>query len=248
MKLMKGMKVSIALVSMLIGVPVLAQTTSAPNTLTKAEIGDGWKLLFDGKTFNGWRGFHRETMPPAGWVVENGTIQTMPAPAGQGGDIITTEEYVDFQLSLEWKISPGGNSGVKYLISEDLIKTGYSGLGFEMQVIDDNANSDAVAGMNGNRSAGALYDLIAPSTNKVLHAVGEWNQAGVIVRGDHVEQSLNGAKVLEFEMGSADFKQRIAESKFKGNVGFGEVRKGHILLQAHGAEVWFRSIKIRPKA
>ena len=229
-----------------IGAAPAAQGPGAPNTLTKAEAAAGWTLLFDGKSFEGWRGFHRQTMPPAGWVVENGTIKTMPAANGQGGDIITTGEYDNFELSLEWKISPGGNSGVKYLISEDLIKTGYSGLGFEMQIIDDTANADAVAGVEGNRSAGALYDLIAPARNKVLRPVGEWNQAGVVVRGNHVEQSLNGAKVLEFEMGSPDFKLRIAESKFKTNIGFGDVKKGHILLQAHGAEVWFRNIKVRP--
>jgi hypothetical protein len=223
-----------------------AQSTAAPNTLSAEESAAGWKLLFDGKTFDGWRGFHRETMPPAGWVVENGAIKTMPAPAGQGGDIITRDEFDNFELSLEWKMSPAGNSGVKYLISEDLIKTGYSGLGFEMQVIDDTANSDAVAGVNGNRSTGALYDLFPPAKDKVVRPVGDWNQSRIIVRSGHVEHWLNGRKVLEFEMGSPEFKQRVAESKFKGNVGFGEVTKGHILLQAHGAEVWFRNLKVRP--
>ena len=114
-----------------------------------------------------------------------------------------------------------------------------------MQVIDDELNADAKAGKDGNRTAGALYDLIGPVSTKTLRPVGEWNEAGVLVRGNHVEHYLNGAKVLEFEMGSPEFKARIADSKFKVNPGFGEVKKGHILLQAHGAEVWFRNIKVR---
>lgn len=228
----------------LAAVAVAAQSSTAPNTLSPAERAAGWTLLFDGKTTAGWRGFHSDKFPDVGWVVENGAIKTA-GPGPSGGDIITIGQFDNFELQLEWKIGPGGNTGVKYLISEELIKTGRSGLGFEMQVIDDDANSDAKAGMAGNRAAGALYDLIAPAKNKVLRPVGEWNQAGVLVRGNHVEHFLNGGKVLEFEMGSPEFKARIAESKFKVNPGFGEVKKGHVLLQAHGAEVWFRSIKIR---
>jgi len=223
---------------------VFAQSSTPANTLSAAEKAAGWILLFDGKTTTGWRGFHSDKFPEAGWVVENGAIKT----AGQGpsgGDIITIGQFDNFELQLEWKIGPNGNTGVKYLISEDLIKTGRSGLGFEMQVIDDDLNPDAKAGKDGNRAAGGLYDLIAPVKSKVLHPVGGWNQAGVLVRGNHVEHFLNGGKVLEFEMGSPEFKARIAESKFKVNPGFGEVKKGHVLLQAHGAEVWFRNIKIR---
>jgi 3-keto-disaccharide hydrolase len=236
-------RIAVVMTTLVVVATVAAQ---APNTLTKEETAAGWKLLFDGKTFTGWRGFHREAMPPAGWVVENGTIKTMPAPAGQGGDIITSAEFSNFELSVDWKVSPGGNSGVKYLISEDLIKTGNSGLGFEAQVLDDDLNADAKAGKDGNRTAGSLYDLVPAAKTKVLKPVGDWNTMRIIVRGNHVEHWLNGAKVVEFEMGSPEFKQRIAESKFKADVGFGEVKKGHVLLQAHGAEVWFRNIKIRP--
>ena len=215
-----------------------------PTTLTPAEKAAGWTLLFDGSTTAGWRGFHSDTFPASGWAAENGAIKTV-ATGPSGGDIITVGQFDNFELKLEWKIGPGGNTGVKYLISEELIKTGRSGLGFEMQVIDDERNADAKAGKDGNRTAGALYDLIGPVSTKRLRPVGEWNEAGVLVRGNHVEHYLNGAKVLEFEMGSADFKARIADSKFKVNPGFGEVKKGHILLQAHGAEVWFRNIKVR---
>lgn len=221
-----------------------AQSSPAPNTLSAAEKAAGWTLLFDGKTTDGWRGFHSDTFPAAGWEVKDGCIKTT-GQGPSGGDIITVGEYDNYEFSVQWKIGPAGNSGVKYLISEDLIKTGRAGLGFEMQVIDDDLNADAKVGKDGNRAAGGLYDLIAPAKNKVLHPVGEWNQAGVLVRGNHVEQYLNGGKTLEFEMGSPEFKARIAESKFKVNPGFGEVKKGHILLQAHGAEVWFRDIKLR---
>jgi 3-keto-disaccharide hydrolase len=223
---------------------VYAQSGTPPNTLSASEKAAGWILLFDGKTTAGWRGFHSDKFPETGWVVENGAIKTTGS-GPSGGDIITVAEFDNFELQLEWKIGPGGNTGVKYLISEDLIKTGRSGLGFEMQVIDDELNADAKAGKDGNRTAGGLYDLIAPVKNKTLHPVGEWNQAGVRVLGNHVEHFLNGGKVLEFEMFSPEFKARIADSKFKVNPGFGEVKKGHVLLQAHGAEVWFRNIKIR---
>jgi len=228
----------------LTAVAVAAQGGAPPNSLTPAEKAAGWTLLFDGSTTAGWRGFHSDTFPASGWSAENGAIKTV-ATGPSGGDIITVGQFDNFELKLEWKIGTGGNTGVKYLISEELIKTGRSGLGFEMQVIDDERNADAKAGKDGNRTAGALYDLIGPDSTKRLRSVGEWNEAGVLVRGNHVEHYLNGAKVLEFEMGSADFKARIADSKFKVNPGFGEVKKGHILLQAHGAEVWFRNIKVR---
>ena len=124
------------------------------------------------------------------------------------------------------------------------MKSGYSGLGFEMQVLDDDRHPDAKMGKGGNRTASALYDLIAPK-NKVLHPVGKWNQVGLVIRGNNVEHWLNGAKVVEYELGSPKLKSLIAESKYKNIVGFGEVRKGHILLQDHGNEVWFRNIKLR---
>lgn len=233
----------VALGVMAVGVSVAAQ--QAPNVLSAAERAAGWQLLFDGTTTNGWRGFHSATFPDHGWAVADGCLKTT-GQGPSGGDIITTNEYDNFELSVDWKIGPGGNTGVKYLVSEDLVKTGRSGVGFEDQIIDDDLNPDAKAGRDGDRAAGGLYDLIAPVATKVLHPVGQWNHTRVVVRAPHVEQWLNGGKVLEFEMGSPDFKARIAASKFRNTPGFGEVTKGHILLQAHGAEVWFRNIKIRP--
>jgi len=224
-----------------------AQASTAPNTLTKEEKTAGWKLLFDGKTTQGWRGFRRDKFPEEGWAIEDGTIKHLAGGGEQsqhGGDIITVGEYDNFELKLEWRITPGANSGLKYLISEDLVKTGHSGVGFEMQILDDDRHPDAKAGKNGNRTAGALYDLIPPK-NKVLHPIGEWNQVRLVVNGNHIEHWLNGVKVVEFERGSPQLKALIAESKYKTIPGFGEVSKGHLLLQDHGNEVWFRNIKIR---
>jgi hypothetical protein len=217
------------------------------NTLTAKEKAEGWKLLFDGKTTNGWRGFRREKFPEEGWVIADGAIKHVASSGEQsqnGGDIITTEQYDNFELQLEWRISPGGNSGIKYLVAEEMVKSGHSGLGFEMQVLDDDGHPDAKMGKNGNRTAGALYDLIAPQ-NKALRPVGEWNQVGLIIRGKHVEHWLNGTKVVEYDLGSPQLKALIADSKYKTIAGFGEVKKGHILLQDHGNEVWFRNIKLR---
>src|SRR5215510_1719232 len=226
-----------------------ASSATPANTLTTAEKAAGWKLLFDGKTTNGWRGFRWEKFPEEGWAIEDGAIKHVAGNGEQsqnGGDIITVEQYDNFELQLEWRISPGGNSGINYLIAEEMVKSGYSGLGFEMQVLDDDRHPDAKMGKNGNRTAGALYDLIAPK-NKVLHPVGEWNQVRLIVQGNHVEHWLNGAKVVEYELGSPQLKALIAESKYTNIQGFVEVRKGHILLQDHGNEVCFRNIKLRKR-
>jgi hypothetical protein len=224
-------------------------TPAAPNTLSPAEKAAGWKLLFDGKTTNGWRAFHSPSFPSSGWVIEDGALKRVAANGrpGGGGDIITADEYGDFELTLDWKLSPGGNSGLKYLISEDLVKAGNSGVGFEMQILDDERHPDAKAGKNGNRTAGSLYDLIAPGTH-AARAIGEWNQVRLVVHGGHVEQWLNGKRVVEFQIGSPEMKALIADSKYKDIKGFGDVTTGHILLQDHGNEVLFRNIKIRDLA
>ena len=239
-------------IAVMLALPSLpaGQTAAAPqpNTLTQAERTAGWTLLFDGKTTAGWRGFHRDAFPTDGWVVENDTLRHKPSngqPTPNAGDIITIAEYGNFELQYDWKISPAGNSGLKYLISEDLVKTGHAGVGFEMQILDDDHHPDAKLGLDGDRTAGGLYDLIAPRKDKVLRPVGEWNHAGVIVNAPHVEHWLNGGKVLEFELGSPAFKAHIAQSKFKDIKGFGENTKGHILIQDHVDEAWFRNIKIR---
>ena len=193
-----------------------AQSTAAPNVLSVQEVSAGWKLLFDGRTTNGWRGFHQEKFPGEGWVVEDGTLKHVAGRSG--GDIITTAQYENFDLRLEWRIAPAGNTGVKYLISEDLIKTGHAGLGFEMQILDDAGHPDAKAGINGNRTAGALYDLIPPAT-KTVRPAGQWNSAGIVVRGSRVEHWLNGVRIVEFDIGSPQLKTLIADQQVQGQSG-----------------------------
>ncbi len=215
--------------------------------LTKAEKASGWKSLFDGATLNGWRGFHSDKVP-AGWAVEDGCIKKVPAEgemARASGDLITVDQFDNFELSIEWKLAKGSNGGIKYLVSESLPPTGRSGVSFEYQVLDDENHPDAKAGIAGNRTAGSLYDLIPASKAKKLNPPGEFNQTRIIVKGNHIEHWLNDVKVVEFERGSENLKQHIAESKFKTTKGFGETAKGHILLQDHHDPVWYRNIKIR---
>lgn len=242
------MRIRFALAIVAVCVVVAMAQNSAPlNQLTKAEKAAGWRLLFDGKSFDGWRGFHKTGLPE-GWAIEDGCIKKVQAQGelGQaGGDLITVGQFANFEFSLEWKLSKGGNSGIKYLVSESLPLTGKSGISFECQVLDDDNHPDAKAGIAGNRTSGSLYDLIAASKNKKLKPVGEFNQVRIIVRGNHIEHWLNDVKVVEFDRTSADYKKHLAESKFKDTKGFGEAKQGHILLQDHGDAVWYRNIKIR---
>jgi len=242
---------SLPMLPMLIVVTLIiaasAQNNTPVNQLTKAEKDAGWRLLFDGKTLNGWRGFHSEKTPE-GWVVEDGCIKKIQAQGEMGragGDLITVDQFDNFELSIEWKLSKGANSGIKYLVSESLPPTGKSGVSFEYQVLDDDNHPDAKAGIAGNRTAGSLYDLIPASKNKKIKPVGEFNQTRIIVKGNHIEHWLNGVKVVEFDRSSDDYKKHLAESKFKDTKGFGEAKQGHVLLQDHGNAVWFRNIKIR---
>ncbi|HYE72827.1 MAG TPA: DUF1080 domain-containing protein [Blastocatellia bacterium] len=220
--------------------------TAPLNTLTKKEKAAGWKLLFDGKSTQGWRGFHSQEMPSQVWVVEDGVLKKIKAEQKYGsGDVITNEQFENFELSIEWKLTPGANGGIKYLVVESLPPTGKSGISFEYQILDDVNHPDAKAGIAGNRTAGSLYDLIPAAKNKPIKPIGEWNHTRIIKQGNHVEHWLNGMKVLEFELGSPELQELIAKSKFKVNPEFGKARKGHILLQDHGDEVWYRNIKIR---
>lgn len=214
------------------------------NTLTAAEAAQGWQLLFDGKTTAGWRGYAKTNFPASGWVVEDGCLKCTGKtghPPGGGGDLVTIEKFDDFDLKFEWRISPAGNSGVKYFVREG--KTGRSGVGCEYQILDDDKNEDSHNGAN--RQAGALYDLIAPNDAKHLEPVGQFNDSEIIVRGNHVEHWLNGARIVEFELGSPEFKADIAKSKFRKMTGFGEKMTTCLLLQDHGDAVWFRNLKIR---
>ena len=198
---------------------------------------DEWIVLFDGTSTDAWRGFQRQDFPVDGWKIEDGALKTIVG--GDQCDIITREKFKDFELEVEWRVAPGGNSGIFYRATEDYPAVWQSAP--EMQVLDDSLHND---GKNTNTSAGSLYGLIAP-TNKVLLPVGEYNKAKVIVKGNHVEHWLNGAKIVEYQFGSDELKSLIAESKFKDFSGFAKATEGYIALQHHGQEVWFRNIRIR---
>jgi Domain of Unknown Function (DUF1080) len=218
------------------------KTGKVKGQLAKSGKDGPWQSLFDGKTLNSWRGFHQDK-PPEGWSVEDGCIKK--ASGRSGGDLISTGQFSNFELQLEYKISKGGNSGIKYLISESLPPTGRSGVSFEYQVLDDESHPDAKNGVAGNRTSGALYDLIPPGKVKKLKPAGEFNLVKIVVKGNHIEHWLNGVKVVEFNRSTPEFKTLIAQSKYKSIKGFGEAAQGHVLLQDHGDEVWYRNIKIR---
>jgi hypothetical protein len=220
-----------------------------PNSLTAYEQKSGWKLLFDGKTSNGWRGAYKQTFPEKGWEINDGILKVLASTGGEstnGGDIVTNDEYSAFDLSLEFKLTPGANSGVKYFVTLSENNKG-SAIGLEYQLLDDTLHPDAKAGRDGNRTLASLYDLIkANKAPRFIRQPGSWNTARIIVYpNNHVEHYLNGVKVLEYERGSQAFRDLVAISKYKIWPNFGEAAKGHILLQDHGNEVWFKSIKIR---
>jgi hypothetical protein len=221
-----------------------------PNTLTAQEEKQGWKLLWDGKTTNGWRGAHKEAFPEKGWLVNSGILQVEAAGGGEsvnGGDIVTEDEYSAFDLQLQFKLTEGANSGIKYFVTENEEVKNASAIGLEYQLLDDEKHPDAKMGRDGNRTLASLYDLkTSEKQPRFMKPIGEWNQARLVVNPDNkVEHWLNGMKVLEYERGSQEFKDLVAISKYKDWKDFGVAEKGHILLQDHGNNVFFRSIKIK---
>lgn len=218
------------------------------NTLTEEEIKTGWKLLWDGKSNAGWRKAYGESFPEKGWAIENGILSVLPSTGAEsqnGGDIVTVDEYSNFELLLQVKITDGANSGVKYFVTEQEVNNPGSAIGLEFQVLDDLLHPDAKLGNHeGSRTFASLYDLIK-AENKRVNPVGEWNNIRIVSNNNHVEHWLNGFKVLEYDRGSADFRKLVSESKYKDFKAFGEAEKGHILLQDHGNQVFYRSIKIR---
>ena len=225
---------------------------AADNTLSAAEKAAGWRLLFDGSTTKGWRNAHADTFPSKGWVVKDGLLTVVESGGGEaahGGDIVTLEEYGDFELKVDVKLTKGANSGIKYFVTEKLGTPGRgSAIGLEFQLLDDAVHPDAKAGHAGNRTFGSLYDLIAAPASKPVEPVGAWNTAHIVSKGTKVEHWLNGTKILEFDRASDAFKKLVAVSKYKDYAGFGQAKSGHLLLQDHGNAVSFRNVKVKGAA
>ena len=230
---------------------------ASQTSLTPAEKAEGWRLLWDGGTPAGWRAVKSDVFPEKGWQMCGGVLSVQGRDGEEsqvGGDIITTRRYADFELSAEFKTTPGANSGIKIFTQPTLSAidkvTGKparigSAIGLEFQVLDDERHPDAKLGRDGNRTIGSLYDLIPAPGDKTLMPVGQWNQARIVSKGKLVSFWLNGKKTVEFERGSPAFRASVAASKFKEIPLFGEWPDGHILLQDHGNDVSFRNIKIR---
>lgn len=238
--------------------PFITDSEAAPNTLTDDEKAAGWQLLWDGKTTDGWRSARSENFPNEGWAIQDGVLSVHEnggEESAKGGDIITRKRYANFELTADFKITPNCNSGIKIFVQPNLSpidkKTGKpttvgSAIGMEFQILDDQLHPDAKLGRDGNRTMGALYDLIPPPRDKKVMPMGEWNHARIVSQGKHVEFWLNGKKTVEFERGSPEFRAAVAASKYHNIANFGEWTDGHILLQEHGSEASFRNIKLRP--
>ena len=241
----------LTILSVLTGSSIL---TAQPNTLSAKEQAEGWRLLFDGTSLRGWRGLGYDSVPTAHWKVENGAIRKIPngevarLPDGQparGGDLMTIARFADFEVAWEWKIGPGGNSGLKYNVSEQLsiaVAPNHAAIGFEYQLLDDSLAADNKIA---SHRAGALYDMIPPADARRVLPAGAWNSSRVLFRGNHAEHWLNGVKVVEFDLGTARVDSLLHASKYRGIKDFAARKQGHIVLQDHGEEIFFRSIKLR---
>lgn len=228
--------------------PLLAAALAAATVVSPAATGagmqNGWTDLFDGKSLNGWRGYKQPDASKTRWKVENGMLTIDPGDGKDtrgSRDLISTGTYDNFELSVEWKVSPGGNSGIKYFVLEDRD----SAIGHEYQVIDDEKHADAKIGSH--RQTAAFYDVL-PAANRPIKPAGEWNQTRIVVNGRNVEHYLNGTRVLQYQLSSPELQAAVDKSKFKGIERFGKPQKGHILLQDHGDRVWYRSVRIRAAA
>jgi len=219
-----------------LGMVAPAYPAAELNQLAASEQAAGWKLLFDGHSAEHWRGYKKDSFPVQGWKVDGGLLKKIGGE--QGGDIVTRQEFEDYDLRWEWRITPGGNNGVKYLVTEK--RAGAPG--HEYQMIDDEGHPDGKLGPK--RQTASFYDVLPPSADRKLNKPGEWNSSRVLVQGHHVEHWLNGAKVLAYELGSDAVMDAVRQSKFKNQAGFGTKIKGRILLTDHADECWFRNLKI----
>lgn len=227
--------------------PVIHQYSYLNNELTSREAEEGWKLLWDGKTPEGWRGAKMTTFPEGGWSIKDGVLSTFESGGRESagaGDIVTIQKYKNFELMVDFNYTPGANSGIKYFVNTDLNKGEGSSIGCEYQILDDKLHPDAKAGISGTHTLAALYDLIPPLPKRD-NGPDQWNRATIIVKGNHVEHWLNGQKTVEYERGNDAWRALVAKSKYKVWSNFGEAEEGHILLQEHGNLVHFKNIKIR---
>jgi hypothetical protein len=234
--------------------PDVPEINYIPNTLTDTEKRLGWRLLWDGVSTDGWRGARLDHFPEGGWQIEEGVLTVLESGGGEsenGGDIVTIDKFSNFELELEFMLTEGANSGIKYFVDPDLNKGTGSAIGLEYQLLDDRINPDAKEGVEGNRTLSSLYDMIPAynlsegNSSKRFYGIGRWNKARIVVKGNHIEHWLNNIKVVEYERSTQIYRALVAKSKYKVWPDFGESPAGHILLQDHGNTVRFRSIKIR---
>lgn len=229
--------------------PVATAVPAKAASVTAAEAKEGWQLLFDGQSLKGWRGYGRKELPklPFGWEVKDGVLHAIAADKKAGlkfddfrkGELITERQYTDYELSWDWRVAKGANSGLKYLVTEK--RPNAPGVEFQM--------TDELSSANPNRDrlhdTAGFYAIIAPAKDMPLKPAGEWNTSRILVRGNHVEHWHNGKMVLSCELGGPEVKAGVAKSKFKDEPGFGEKIPGHIMLTYHGDEAWIRNMKIR---
>ncbi len=233
------------------------QVSYLKNELTAREKEQGWKLLWDGKTTNGWRGAKLDHFPKEGWSIHDGILKVQAsggAESANGGDIVTEKKYKNFILEVDFSLTKEANSGIKYFVDTELNKGEGSSIGCEFQILDDRGHPDAQKGVNGNRTLASLYDLIAANglefnpylpTRKYVNGFGNWNRARIVVDGKKVQHFLNGIKVVEYERDTQMWRALVAYSKYRDWPGFGEAEWGNILLQDHGNEVTFKNVKIK---
>lgn len=223
--------------------PKIAQVNGIDNTLSEREQEEGWMLLFDGKTPAGWKGAKSDPFPGEVWVIEEGMLKVLKSSERSGG-IITEKKYGNFELLVDFRITSGANSGIKYFINKDETTGAMASIGCEYQILDDRLHPDAEKGVKGNRKLGSLYDLIPAREDKPYRS-NTFNHAKIVVTGNHVEHWLNDVKLLEYERNTDTWQALVNYSKFSDIENFGNAEKGNIFLQDHGDEVWFKNIKIR---